>query len=261
MITDQRPATLATPIAAGIREIEFASPFDGSAQTFLEKDYRADTEAEAPLVVIYLHGAASHQDQGMTSGIYHGAFDLWHETLSSRGAIYICPEYRGGSWMGPAAEADLGEIIRLVRERYTVGRLILAGGSMGGTSSLIFASRQPHSIDGVIALCPATDPAAMFGSFSEQFITSYGGSPDECPDIYQERRSRDRIANLAKLPIAIVHGAKDVVIPVEHSRTIVQLLQEADGRILYIEQPEGDHDAPINASFGELLDFVSPVPR
>jgi len=259
MIIEQRPAPLSAPIASDIKEVVFTSPFDGSAQTFLEKDYRENAGDAASLVVIYLHGAASHQDQGMTSAIYDGAFDRWHQTLSNRHAIYICPEYRGGSWMGPAAEADVREIIRLARERHSGSQLILAGGSMGGTSALIFASRQPQSVDGVIALCPATDVSAMFSAFPEQFLTSYGGSPEECPDLYLERRSRDQAAALAPLPIAIVHGAKDTVIPVEHSRVLVQRLPE--DQVLYIEQPEGDHDAPLDIEFAQLLDFVSPTHR
>lgn len=67
---------------------------------------------------IYLHGALSHQEQGMTARIYNGAFERWGEELARRSAVYICPEYRGNSWMGPAAEADLQDIIRMVNQRY-----------------------------------------------------------------------------------------------------------------------------------------------
>lgn len=251
------PAKLDTPVSPEVFEVQFVSKFDGTSQTFLKVDHRAiKSEKAAPLVVIYLHGAASHQDQGMTSGIYNGAFDLWNRELASRQAIYICPEYRGGSWMGPAAEADLGEIIRLVRENYDVDELILTGGSMGGTSALIFASRHPGSVDGVIALCPATDPAAMFSAFSDQFLVSYGGSPQEVPERYEERRSRDRASILARIPIAVVHGTDDVVIPVEHSRVLVERLRDEKARILYLEMSGGDHDAPLDISVSELFDFV-----
>lgn len=254
---DISPAELQAPIAPGIVEVRFVSKFDNTQQTFLQVDHRTTKSGKAaPLVVIYLHGAASHQDQGMTSGIYKRAFDRWNRELVDRQAIYICPEYRGGSWMGPAAEADLTEILQLVRENYDVGQLILTGGSMGGTSSLIFASRHPDSVDGVIALCPATDPAAMFGAFSEQFLASYGGSPQDVSERYEERRSRDRASALAKIPIAIVHGADDTVIPVEHSQVLVERLQDEKAHVLYIEMPGGDHDAPLDVSVSELFDFV-----
>lgn len=250
------PASLIDPIAPGISEYSFISPFDGSIQTFLEKDFRADRTGTAPLVVVYLHGAASHQDQGMTAGIYGGAFERWRDTLQERQAIYICAEYRGGSWMGPAAEADVAEIIRLSRERYQIRRIILTGGSMGGTAALIFASRFPELIDGVVALCPATDPAAMFERFSDQFLASYGGSPEEKPEEYSHRRSRDRAATLARLPLAIAHGTSDAIIPIAHSRILVERLRESGGRVHYVEIPDGDHDIVLQVPLSELLDSL-----
>lgn len=255
------PAQLRDPFVSGIREHTFTSPYDNTTQTFLEKDFRPTEDRLAPLVVIYLHGAASHQDQGMTAGIYHGAFERWRDTLASRQAIYICPEYRGGSWMGPAAELDLKQIIHCLRERYHIRNLVLAGGSMGGTSALIFASRFPKLVDGVVALCPATDPAAMFASFSEQFRASYGGSPIETPETYQERRSRDRAEILASLPLAIVHGSGDKVIPVSHSRILVEDLRKKGGYVYYVEIPEGDHDSVLQIPLSELLDSLSQTSR
>lgn len=257
---DAVPAVLPDPIVPGIAEYRFPSSYDGSTQSFLEVDFRKGAEIAKPLVVIYLHGAASHQDQGMTAKIYDGAFDKWAKVLAENLAVYICPEYRGGSWMGPAAESDVRQIISDVREKYPASRLILAGGSMGGTSSLIFASRFGDLLDGVIALCPATDPALMYGAFAGQFDISYGGAPDKVPEVFAERRSRDRADALARLPIAIVHGDADVVIPVEHSRVLVERLREKGGRCLYIEMAGGDHDAPLQIPFRELLEFVASAP-
>lgn len=156
------PAALANPIVPGIVERRFVSSWDGSVQSFLEKDFGADASG---LALVCLHGAIAHQDQGMTAGIYENAFGRWAEELKQRKALYVCPEYRGGSWMGPAAESDLREILRGMRSSGFQGKLLLADGSMGGTSALIFASRFPEEIDGVLALCPATDTAAMFPKF------------------------------------------------------------------------------------------------
>jgi len=250
------PIKLENPIADGIVQHEFNSSFDGSPQTFLEKGFCQTAPNGERLVIIYLHGALSHQEQGMTSGIYSGAFERWGGELAKRGALYICPEYRGNSWMGPAAEADLLDILRLLRERYPVRRLILAGGSMGGTSALIFASRFPKAVDGVIALCPATDPVLMFPTFPNHFIESYGGSPEEVPGVYSDRTSRDRADALAALRAAIVHGSADAIIGVDHSRILVRQLLTLGARCHYTEIPEGDHDAPLQVPLSELLDFV-----
>ena len=42
-------------------------------------------------------------------------------------------------------------------------------------------------------------------------------------------------------PILVVHGKKDLRVPVEQSRDLVDLLQKAGKPVVYVEQPEGDH--------------------
>lgn len=243
--------------APDIIERTFVSPWDGSSQTFLERDFRTDGKGD--LAFIFLHGAASHQDQGMTLGIYENAFGRLAKELERRQALYICPEYRGGSWMGPAAEADVREILRGLQASGFEGKVILAGGSMGGTSALIFAARHPKLLNGVLAMCPATDVALMFDKFPEQFRVSYGGTPKEVPDVYAERRSRDFVSTLACLPIFLIHGAKDTIIEVEHSRILAAKLQEQEACFRYIEMPEGDHDAPVAYSWCKILDWLLPT--
>jgi pimeloyl-ACP methyl ester carboxylesterase len=251
------PVKLENPIAAGIVQHEFKSSFDGSAQTFLEKDFGDEDSGVNRLVFVYLHGALSHQEQGVTAGIYNGSFEKWGAELARRNAVYVCPEYRGNSWMGPAAEADVLDILCLLTKRFPGRRLILSGGSMGGTSALIFASRHPKAVDGVISLCPATDPALMFGVFPEHFVESYGGSPEKVPQVFSDRTSRNRIEALASLPMAIVHGSADAIIGVDHSRILVSQLRERGALCHYTEIPEGDHDSPLQIPLALLLDFVT----
>ena len=257
MNTITPPVKLENPIAAGIVQHEFKSSFDGSAQTFLEKDFGDEDSGVNRLVFVYLHGALSHQEQGVTAGIYNGSFEKWGVELARRNAVYVCPEYRGNSWMGPAAEADVLDILCLLTKRFPGRRLILSGGSMGGTSALIFASRHPKAVDGVISLCPATDPALMFGVFPEHFVESYGGSPERVPQVFSDRTSRNRVEALASLPMAIVHGSADAIIGVDHSRILVSQLRERGALCHYTEIPEGDHDSPLQIPLALLLDFVT----
>lgn len=248
------------PIATGIVQESFISPWDKTKQTYLLYDYRlAKTQesAEAPLLVIYLHGATAHEDQGMTAGIYQNGFGRLALELERREAIYVCPEYRGGSWMGPAADADVSEIITILKKRYRPKKILLMGGSMGGTSVLIYAARNPSNLDGGIALCPATDPAKMFPKFPGQFLQSYGGSPSEKPTLYQERSAMNHTAELATVPLAIIHGSVDSMIPVEHSRSLVSKLQKLGARIHYIEVNGGGHDTPLYAvNWRDCFDYV-----
>jgi len=255
MITHTEPAVLEAPLDAGITRHFFRSSFDGSSQTFLLKDFRPSETSECPLAILYLHGALAHEDQGMTCGIYGNAFGKWASEFAARQAIYLCPEYRGGSWMGPAAESDLRQIVVWLRSRYAPRKVILTGGSMGGTSALIFGARHAELLDGIIALCPASDTREMYPAFPEQFQASYGGTPEDVPEEYLERSVRIHPGKLAALPVAMVHGTADPVIPVHHSRQLAERIGN-NPWFRAIEMEGGDHDAPLSHPLPPLLDFV-----
>lgn len=176
--------------------------------------------------------------------------------------------------MGPAAEADLRDICIQVKNSHSCGKIVLCGGSMGGTSALIFASRHPEEVDGVYAMCPATDVVEMFPRFCEQFTIAYGGSPSEVPRVYAERCSRHFVSKLAQVPIFLTHGSNDIVIPVKHSRLLVEKLRERGARACLIELAGGGHNAPVsfplpdalnfllsNKDFGELLQDIDACPE
>ncbi len=244
-------------ISSAVCEETFSSSWDGSTQSYLLKDYRHSERC--PLLLVYLHGANNHQNQGMTAAIYNNAFGRLGSFLQAQGAVYVCPEYRGNSWMGPAAEQDVQDILRLMKKRFTPEKTLLVGGSMGGTSALIYAMRHSNELDGVLAFCPASDPVEIFEQheqFRAGFITSYGGSPSENLAEYRLRTSRNFAAALAALPIVIVHGTADAVIPVHHSIQLAKALEQNGARLLYVELPGGHHDSPIEPPFDEYFRFL-----
>lgn len=248
--------SVADPVCAGIEEKIFTASHDGTRQTYLVKDFRPSPQDDAPLLVVYLHGATFHQDQGMTAGIFQNAFTRLAQELTSRQAVYICPEYRGNSWMSAAAQSDLLDILHLAKKQYRPQKTILTGGSMGGTSTLIFATKHAGLLDGALALCPATDVAEMFPRFPDHFLSAYGGSPEEIPEEFHSRSSRYHAQNLVRLPLSIVHGTHDETIPIHHARLLLERLQPQHQRLSYTELEDGDHNAPIHIEFGEHFEFL-----
>jgi dipeptidyl aminopeptidase/acylaminoacyl peptidase len=131
---------------------------------------------------------------------------------------------------------------------------------------LIFAARNPDSVDGVLAFCPATDMAAMYNvaahprfpkHFSESLNESYGGTPDQIPEVYRERSVRYHIASLTPYRLAIIHGTADEIMPVENIHQLVADLRAANSPVRYQEIEGGNHDAPLIADYLPLLDWLA----
>lgn len=167
--------------------------------------------------------------------------------------VYVCPEYRGDSWMNEAAESDIVQLIILLKENFKTKRFYIIGGSMGGTSCLIFSTRHPKLISGVLAMCPATDMEKLYSQWSKGIYKNlaygielaYGGNPSTRKDEYKARSSIKHIEKLKNKPVAIIHSDNDALISVEHSRLFVKEARKKKVKIFYYEIKDGDHDSPV----------------
>jgi pimeloyl-ACP methyl ester carboxylesterase len=226
------------------------SRIDETRQTYLQQVPR--DRATVNTLLIGLHGHGSHQEQLMTPGIYHNALGRMMEIAWQRNVLYVTPEYRGNSWMNAAAEADITQLIATLRTMYRLTRVVLIGGSMGGTSALIYAALRPAMVDGVIAACPATDMELAYHEFrqgplpeiADAIRASYGSAPDDHDGEFH-RRSTRRHATLLSMPITLLHGDADALIDIEHSRALDRRLRAIGAPVTYTEIPGGDHDAPV----------------
>ena len=260
-------SALAQPLPQYERET-FNCSADGSRWPFL-----VQTVPDPQAVLIYLHGHYSDETQGMTEGIYNDGFGKVRRECMARQWLYVCPWYGGNTWMGPLGEQGLADLIGILRQRWPGRPVYLCGGSMGGSSTLVFATRRPDLIDGAIARCPAGDiegyyrfAAAAEGNATLKNIadairihyTAEGCVLDD------ELRACSVALNAECLtmPIHVIHGAKDTVIPVEGTRRLVARLQELGRPVKYVELPEGGHDSPVNeVDWNEAFDFVAASER
>ncbi|MEN6547829.1 MAG: prolyl oligopeptidase family serine peptidase [Armatimonadia bacterium] len=221
-------------------------------------------------ILVNLHGHYADETQMMTEGIYGDAFGKLRRECLQRNWVYVCAWYGGNSWMGPMAEAGMVDLIGVLKQQYPGLPVYLGGGSMGGTSALILAMRQPQLFKGVLARCPAADVAAFYDwclehAKSNATIANLAAAirihyTTDGHDLRQELEARSVLRHAERLTmrVHICHGDADTLIPVEWSRQLVARLQGLGREVQYEEIPGGGHDSPVdNVDWSRVLDYLA----
>jgi pimeloyl-ACP methyl ester carboxylesterase len=250
-------ATLAASAhSAEIQDVSFAAKGDGSEQRYvLILPDRLDGAAPVSLLIAF-HGHGADRWQFVRDG--RDECRAAREAAAKRRMIFVSPDYRAKtSWMGPAAEADMLQIIDELKDRFKVDKVILCGGSMGGTAALTFAALHPDCIDGLVSM-NGTANLVEFDRFQDAIAASFGGSKAGKPEEYR-KRSAELNADKLKMPIAITAGGRDTVVPPESVVRLTNVLRKQDRHVRLIHAPEGGHAtnfADATAAFDFVLDAV-----
>jgi predicted esterase len=241
------------------RDVVFTARADGSEQRYVEFLPLGYTSNQPCSLMIFLHGHGADRRQIMKG-------DQWREiqavcdVAARRRMILVSPDYRATtSWMGPAAEADVVQIIQELRSRHPISKTFLSGGSMGGTSVLIFTALHPELVDGVVSM-NGTANMIEFAGFEEPIAASYGGKKSERPDEYRKRSPELMAAKLRAIPIAFTAGGKDAVVP---PQSVLRLSKELEslnpGKVLMLYREEGGHTTSYEDAMA-ALNFVIKLP-
>ena len=150
--------------------------------------------------------------------------------LADDGFIVVLPEYRltggGGGWPNSYRDirAAVNHLPQLLARLARPGPVdvVLVGHSAGGHMAMWLARRTglPPEITRVVALAPAADLRAMYERHLNDaaMIALMGGSPDQVPDRYAAADALN--GNATDVPITVLHGVDDEVIPVQMSRAV-----------------------------------------
>ncbi len=204
--------------------------------------------------VVVIHGHGSHGDQLFVRADIKGRVDY----MLANGLGILSPNLRDNAWMSPEAVADLKELILWAKKDFGWEKIILASGSMGGTSNLIFASLYPELVDAVVALGAATDlpdyvewlaqqELPVCHEIREAILSSYHQDFD-----LMAAHSVDRFAEKLTMPVWYSHGEADKLMPVSGARSLAAKLK-AKKDFHFHEIPGGDHDSPLHL-FEDYLD-------
>ncbi len=204
-------------------------------------------ERPSPLVV-NPHGGPRAADQR--------AFGLYTQFLCSRGYSVLQVNYRGSTgrgrefvealyddW-GGAEQADVARGVEHVletREWIDEDRVVVFGGSYGGYSAYWQLLQYPSLYAAGVAWIGVTDLPDMYEHtmphYRTELMEKYLGTPEENPDLYEERSPIEHVENLAA-PLLIVHGVNDHRVPVSQARRFRGTLDDFG----YTEGEEADYE-------------------
>jgi len=217
----------------------FISKVDGSDQKYVMLRPRRLPSGKPCDIVIALHGHGSDRWQFIRADRPECA--EMRRCAVAAGVLFVSPDYRGKtSWMSPAAEQDLLQLIQILKTEFHARRVIVGGGSMGGTAALAFAALHPEQVAGVVSL-NGTANLVEYTGFGEAIAAAYGGTREQKPEVYRSRSAELNAAGLVKMPLAATTGGLDTVVPPHSVHRLIEDLQRQGAQPLLIHREQGGH--------------------
>jgi poly(3-hydroxybutyrate) depolymerase len=131
------------------------------------------------------------------------------------------------------SEKDVMNVIAMVRKEFKVDdkRIYIMGHSMGGAGALYLGSKYPKMFAAVAAEAPAA--------------------------FWQTRKDTLQPMKDAKVPVMIVHGDIDEVVPVANSHAWVDAMKELKMNYEFVEQPGITHGPVIESGLKPIYEFFA----
>jgi predicted peptidase len=137
------------------------------------------------------------------------------------------------------SEKDVMNVLAMMRDEFNVdeNRTYLLGHSMGGAGALFLGQKYTADWAAVAAIAPA---AFMMQRNQSEILSTM----------------RD-----AGVPVMIVQGGMDTVVPPENTRTWAEAMKTLDMAHEYIELPNGDHGNVIGDGMPDIFRFFAAHPK
>jgi acetyl esterase/lipase len=187
-------------------------------------------------------------------------YDTWAQAMAELGYVVVQPNYRGSGgygrrWtqigrdngFGLRMQDDLNDVITHLAGQGTIdpNRVCMMGWSYGGYASARAAQRDADRYRCTIAGAGVYD-LQMMREYDVGYLGNFGSNylARGAADLHSVSPARNASGRWA--PIMIVHGVRDVRVPVAQAQTLVSRLRGAGKRegqdYEYIEQPQNTHN-------------------
>lgn len=203
-----------------------------------------------PLIVL-VHGGPSRRDTA--------DFDYWAQFLASRGYLVLQSNFRGSSGYGTswrvAGYKEWGGLMQtdvedgadaLARSGFAdKARTCIMGASYGGYAALAGATLTPDRYACAVSVAGVSDLYKLmlwtrdtYGDF--WYWSNTLGDPDtEKKELLAA--SPAQLAARVKIPVLLLHGSLDTVVPIEQTKDMLGKLQQAKKDVRFVELPGDDH--------------------
>ncbi|KAF9010826.1 alpha/beta-hydrolase [Cyathus striatus] len=204
-------------------------------------------ENEKPCAIINVHG-------GPTS-VENQSLIMQKQFFTSRGWMWIDVNYAGSSNYGRSYKdrlngnwgvAHIEDCALVVHELCGNGlvdpaRVVIRGGSAGGYTTLNSLSQSDPFFQvykGGTSIYGISDLNRLYHAthkFQCRYIEGLiGGKPEEKPEVYHQRSPLFHASNI-KVPLLILQGSIDPVVPPEQAEAIVAAITKKGGNVQYVE--------------------------
>ena len=204
-------------------------------------------------VVILPHGGPESRDLD--------TFDWLPQFLATRGYAVLQPQFRGSVGYGEAfrlagyrqwgglMQDDVSDGVRhlIATGVADPGRVCIVGASYGGYAALAGVAFTPELYACAASISGVSDLPAMLGTQRR----NYGSDSDSVAywadhigpanDPNTIAKSPSRSAANVRAPVLLLHGAEDVVVPIQQSKTMERALTEAGKPVTMVTLPGEDH--------------------
>ncbi len=203
-------------------------------------------------VVVVVHGYASHAGDLLPVA----------PALVAAGMSVLLLDCRGhgrSPWEQRPSPAtfteDVDVALAWLREHGEDGPVALLGHSMGGSAVIRAAEQHEHQVQAVVAVAAVADPT----------LTAIGWWPAAVNRVLIDRMARrtgvdpsqhfaDRVVARLQVPVLLVHGEADRIVPVVHARALAAANPDAE-LVLLPEATHADVDGYAEA-FPRVIDFL-----
>ena len=206
-----------------------------------------------PLIVLTHGGPAARDEIG---------FDWWAQALASRGYAVLQPQFRGSAgfgWklessgfgeFGRKMQSDLSDGVRALAAKGYIDpkRVCIVGASYGGYAALAGVTLEQGVYRCAVAVAGVSDMRDMVGrglvdasrSSTVRYWDRFVGAKGPTDPVFDEI-SPVRHAAQASVPILLVHGKDDTVVPFSQSTKMETALKSANKPVEFVTLDREDH--------------------